>query len=130
MRREEPRTGQTETRQPGATPRNAQGEMRRDETRTGQGQTGADSAQRQGEPRVEGRVNISAEHATRVGEVLRERGGAERVNVNVRVGERMPDQYRGPPAAAGGDRAGAGISGLRLFRRCGRRDRVRFAGVA
>jgi hypothetical protein len=91
MRREEPKTGQTETRQPGATPRNAQGEMRREELRTGPGQMGAHTAQRQGAPRVEGRVNISTEHATRVGEVLRERGGAERVNFNVRVGERVPE---------------------------------------
>ena len=83
MRREEPRTGQTETRQPGAAPRNAEMERRN-------GVNGR-TAQHEGAPRVQGHVNMSAEHATRVGEVLRERGGAERVNFNVRVGERVPE---------------------------------------
>ena len=130
-RREEPKTGQMETRQPGAAPRNAQTEPRREEPKTGQmekktgqmenkqpgatpraaeterreqpgqGAAGARTAQHQGAPRVQGEVNMSTEHATRVGEILREHGRPERVDVNVRVGERIPGNIEVAAAAAG-----------------------------
>jgi hypothetical protein len=49
-------------------------------------------AQRSGGPaRVTGKVKMSSEHAQRVGEALRREARPERVNVNIRIGERIPE---------------------------------------
>jgi hypothetical protein len=108
QRREQPKRGEAETRQPNAAPRAAQTEQHRDQMRNGAAETGkrmdtqratdaerkggATTAQHQerGAPRVEGKANISTEHATRIAQVLREQSQPERVNVNIRVGERIP----------------------------------------
>jgi hypothetical protein len=85
------RTGANEQERNGA--RTGANDEKRNE-RTGaneQERNGARTAEGHGPARVEGNVKMSTEHATRVSESLRRDGRRENVNVNVRVGERLPE---------------------------------------
>jgi hypothetical protein len=55
------------------------------------GATTAEHKDREGAPRIQGKANISTEHATRISQVLRQESQPERVNVDIRVGERIPE---------------------------------------
>jgi hypothetical protein len=79
---------QDEARPEGATPRRAE---TRDQNnmRTGAGENRTQHAQ--GQARFTGNAKMSNEHAERVGAELRRTAQPERVNVNVRVGERIPE---------------------------------------
>ena len=89
-RKDELKAGEDKT----AEPRAAKTEARKDEMNGGEKGAKADERtaqhQRRGAPSVQGKVNISSEHATRVSEVLRQHSRPERVNAGIRVGERIP----------------------------------------
>lgn len=100
--RNAPRTGANEVNRPkermGAT--ESKTESNRPDERTGAAEpnrTGARTADQTGQhgpAQVRGNVHMSSEHATRVGESLRRDMRPERVGIDVRVGERVPERIR------------------------------------
>ena len=76
--------------------RRAQPNVERTE-RDQQGATARSAERSEGRPRVEGNLKLSGEHATRVSETLRRTGHRENVNINVRVGVRVPETVRFQP---------------------------------
>ncbi len=83
-----------DTREKMAAPKAADTEQKMAPKAADSDQKGANKTaehQDRGAPRVQGKANISAEHAARIGEVLHGQSQPVRVNVNIRVGERIPE---------------------------------------
>ena len=81
---------QGEARPNASTPNRAAGNQ--PNMKTGAAANRQNQAQGAGGPaRATGKVRMSSEHAQRVGAALRRDGRPENVNVNVRVGERIPE---------------------------------------
>ena len=49
------------------------------------------TAEHRGPARVKGNIKVSSEHATRISEILSRNARRSNVNVNIRVGERVPE---------------------------------------
>jgi len=84
--RNAPRTGANETNR--ANERTGANETNRNGART------AEQNGQHGQAQVRGNVHMSSEHATRVSETLRRDMQPEHVNVDIRVGERLPSSVQ------------------------------------